>query len=456
MSLGEFMVSFYHNWTGRYSASFFWALFNPLNSDSWIAIYKWVGIVGIGLMITFVFVGFKLMSGPLVSLKKSIIFSLLFVLVYLSGISSVASTFYWFTVSAANTMGCIFLLLTFALVVTTRRSSTSKRKWMSSVASAIAIVITAGFYETVAILLIYALLVYTITLFVEGERGRYSVFILLIISTCSVAFSFSAPGNFSRASISSSPQPLDIIKFIVPAVKSLYFTFGKIGTWIFDPLLLITTYLTMPLLVKIGNSIKLRVSYNWVRLFFLVLLVWVGLSISVFPNFFLVNDVKPRVWDVVYFGFLIAWFGLVIYFLTCLYENKKFRWFLSSKIYDNICLTAKALIVFYFFVAQTSVVNNAYTDLIFRASEYSNAMIARYNYINDQPEEIRILTVKELLPRSYMYPSTIYLGDISEDALTSANQYYAKFFKLEKVRIEGKERHLSDSTVNFYDLARRK
>ena len=94
--------------------------------------------------------------------------------------------------------------------------------------------------------------------------------------------------------------------------------------------------------------------------------------------------------------------------------------------------------------------------MFFRAPEYSNATIARYNYMDDQSEETRILTVDELLPRSYMYPSTIYLSDISEDALTSANQYYAKFFKFEKVKIKGKERHQSDSAVNFYELSRRK
>ena len=322
--------------------------------------------------------------------------------------------------------------------------------------------LAVGSYETIALLTTVVVLTFTVYHFVINDHVKYIFVSLFIVGCISLSISFLAPGNFARAATGSTNLDMDFIFFLKNIIKSLYFTLGKITSWIFDPILLITSFFIVLFLAKSRMQRSLVFEKAKLFLYVIPLISWVGLSISVFPNYYLDADVKPRVWDVVYFAFLVAWFANL--YIFAIYFKDRVLNLLSDINFQRLSLVLQAGVIIYMFTAQTSVVNAAYVDLLFKASEYKEAMNERYQFLEENAGVNTVIELESILPRTYMYPFTIYGGDISRDQNSSTNLMYAKFFGIKAIKLKQKTSLITTPTptptptptVNFYDAASNK
>jgi len=247
---------------------------------------------------------------------------------------------------------------------------------------------------------------------------RVNQFSILVFSVCILAtlVVFLAPGTFNRATYYSGNQNL-IFSLQITIITLL----KQIKIWLTDAPILPITLLYVPFIffkIKKDESLKKLFQTHPIWTVFL----WGG--VLALPAFIYAygraDGYTPRIYNVIYFFFLMGWFYHVI----------SIPLFLRLNWHRIILPTYVAVIVglmLFFAYIQDSNVRYAYTDILSGdATTYDSALLARYNKIKAcQTDTCWVDT----LP---VYPRSIFYRDILADHL---GEHYGRYFGKKHVKI---------------------
>lgn len=428
MDIGAFnyMKYLYFNHTGRYASTIILSTLNPLLQNNWLLAVKIYPVIYFALFIS----AFYLFIHSFIKtqLVKKIIYTLAFTAIILSNIPSVASSFYWFTGFTVYTFGIILCLLFIAAYISYERT---KQFIYLAVALLLMIAIVGTceiFIPVILILLGYSFVIKKI----NREKTSYSILVLSSILIVFTVLTLSAPGNMARAQHASSQvtQALPMV-FIKASIKNFYLVLSHLISWLTDIKIYLAALLFVPISISFGllnenKQKQLPVLVNIAVVFFLVF------SITFLPCL-VDNEVLPRVWNVAYVFFLIGLFSILHFYIQ---TNKEKALIIYSYLPPDKSFYLWSFLIALLLLSSKSNINNAYIDFLAKGKEFDSRLKLRYETIAQQrskgADEIKL---EAIFDRTYKYPKTLYLSDITESPELYPNNCYSNYFKIKKMSL---------------------
>lgn len=432
----EGTISQYHIWQGTYSAMFLMHLPPQVFGDFFYKLYPTV------LFVCFTGGIFYLMHSLLctflhASRRAWILISSLLVTVCIIQVPLCGETFYWYNGSMYYTgfyaCTCVFWGL---LIKTLLKPDIIKTVLLCLMAFFIA----GGNYTS----LLPTMIIMVLMIFYYGYKGlykkekvKYALIILGVVFAVLLAgfmISVLAPGNALRQATSWKISPVKaILKSILQNTRyCLYWN----GIWS----LLYFLFLT-PIFIRVIEKCKFTFKYP-LPVSCLIFGIYCSTSC---PTFYAQNNGgAARVFCLVYYIMMLTLSIIYFYLLgavynSCLKKNK----IRKDKLPTYLLLGVQGIIVVSYILLSV-----ARKDAMFVRANSMTAMQSLVNgdatyYEEQYQERLAVLeneSVKEVVFPSYDVPENLvnflYLGDISEDETTPANQYLAEAYNKKSIKIQ--------------------
>jgi hypothetical protein len=419
----NYLKELLYSHTGRYTSVLIIILLNPLSSIA--NGFFWVKVLAIFIQITtllcFLFFAYNLLKNY-VPYKNILIVSFIVYICFISNIPSISSFFFWFTGTSAYTYGLNFLFLTMAFYILWIKQK--KTRWL--VVANLCMVLTIGVNE-IFIVIIGSLFIGIFILKSYGFK-KYSLWITFLIFIICSQLSLSSTGNFTRMNELHPNQSLHDIQWITAGFKTLIMLVNVLLEWISD----LKIYLAALLLFLLLDWERVFVRINGMKMCLFMLLTFSMLFGINFLSILAVNDFLPRILNISYFVFLVSFFFLFT-FISKIYTTK------FPKLYTG-SLLKKSMIFLFFALILLSGNSNvwiAYSDLLFKVSDFNKKMNNRYLMIAEGREaNLKLILVPPAFDEIYEIPKTLFLSDITTNRFSYPNNCYAEYFCIEEIELE--------------------
>lgn len=420
----------YQEWQGTYSAVFLMFL-SPNIFGDWF--YQFV-TAGILLLLTGSI--FYLLK-PLVCrvLKASaalwLILSAGLSLLCVETVPSQGETFFWYNGSMYYTV--YFALSLFFLGILTR-FLLAGRIWHIVMLDLLAVFLAGGNYVSLLPCFLFLVLTTAVLVFQKNRKAWHTGTATLLL-LAGFLVSAAAPGNQLRQSgLWKIPAWKAIIKSLIQGVRYMG---AWTGIW-----WILTAIVITPVLWKYLKRSACRFPCP---ILVLVLLYGIFCSMSC-PTFYTMNSTGPaRVVAIVYYAFVLFSFAGYAYLLG--YLQRKWREYreggASGKI-RNLDAVAKAgkvmaaVCVLALVLVQTGTGNMKACTTVKAVALLASGEARAYDL--EYRQRIAVLeddSVKEVvLPPFENQPDMLFVGDISDDPASSANQKMAQYYRKESVIVE--------------------
>ena len=421
------LLHHYQEWSGRYASNTLYALY-PLvfGFDSG---YQLLPILVISLL--FLSMAWFLAGLFRLPLRTPgiLLATLVFLVIYLLGMRSVASGLYWNAGALTYQSGNILLLLQLGLMLRlVDRQEDMKRKAALIAVMVFVIIMGIGTHETNMIVVIGLLATAVIFQFHLGWSYIRLWLFLLLLALAASAVVFLSPGNLERAA--TFPMRHDLARSVD---GSLAMGFRTLGIWLKSPLFIVSTLLA-PFLVSALYRVSSRTIHvsKWI-IFVLILVTVTAPFVLQFPAWWAMGGFPPaRTVDAIYFVFLLGWF-LTVIAITVPFVGES--GILSQDPRRQVSRTVSLWILSVLWVAAIGMNGKfirAGGDLLFRAAPY-------HEYMQDRKRLIRHAKVQQQFYLTVPafdgeYPATIYYNDIRHDPRDWRNNCYAQYYGLQGIR----------------------
>ena len=418
-------INWYNTWFGRFSSTM---LLVSAGYIDFSILYKIFPILTIfGYLFAFYLASGKLF--PDASRQFKLIFSLTMLLLYVSGMPSLAQEFYWFTgwatYAPANIATIVFLCCFDSI-------KNSKNYILLILLGIFAI----GSNE---ISMLFLMVFVFIRLLKDFKNKRLLwMFVVFTLSSLVVVL---APGNAVRAAKEHD--------FLFSLVASVGLTGTLIGIWLLNPLLWIAAFLFSHFRQKLNIKIVLPKEKPIIIVCFLLFLIFC----APFTHFWSTGAPAPgRTLNISFLVFIFLFAYIVslekIQSVMTRILNKKFLvfpvfvlWLIGNFYISSIDSAPKQDFSFYkqhpFAALQWTLTtygqNNlyhVYVDLFSgKASDFRKTMLDREEKIKNYKGGLICLPKVEKIPKSIFYK------DLSEDSSKGENIGFAEYYHLEKVAV---------------------
>ena len=401
----------YLNWNGRYISNVF-VLLNPLAFNSFFG-YKAFSAIQIAFSLFSIFYFFRTVFHTSLSLLATLNACILFLLIYLFQMPSLAEGIYWFTGAVSYQTGLGISLVYFGILINYFNKKYIINKTVHFISAIVLLIVSSGFNEVLTLLLPCFHLI-ALFLFWKKQKRVLPEWVLLssfsLICTLIMAF---APGNTIRDSYYKDNHNI-IQSLAFTSMQTFRFTFE----WILP--LLLSSCIFSGIVVSLNKE---KSFFNqayffkpWVSALFLVLI----LCLCIFPPYWGTNILgQHRTVNVACFFFTLFWFLCV-----GIYSNVH-----SEKIKQNFIFNKKAqLFLMAIILCIISATKNGYTictDILYgRVDIFDREMQERYAKLRDPENKNKTVYLKELSEK----PASLFVLDISSDSTYWANSGQAKYF----------------------------
>jgi hypothetical protein len=419
---------FYHSWSGRYMSTAVAAYLNPLIFKSWLLNYKLFPVVALLLTILAGSYFFSSFRGPgqKTNWFGAFGFSIAFLAIFLFSIPTVAEIFYWFTGASVYLSGILLFFLLAGSVSNFTASRNSLSRFLFGGVALLAIAAIMGTNESIMLAVLFLSFIAVVYSFITKQKNAFFFLLLFVVGLLAAIVSIKSPGNALRASqLHGSESMYSIPLLITAGVKSCMFSALKIVGWLNSFTLILFFVLFLPIGLALLNRHPGLSRITKIHPLIGLFLSLIFFSVQAFPSFLGVGDMEPRVWNSVYFFFLLACLYnlmvLINYFKPFL-EKADFRFLAPVQI-----LTVLLLI----FSGEGNV-NKAYLDLGIRARGYDASLKERYALI--ERSKGSDVVVSPIMERQYKYPKTIFSSEITTKP-DASKVGMAAYFGIKSIRL---------------------
>ena len=407
----------YKFWGGRYF-SYILISVSPLYFNS-IAAYKAVNLF---LMLIFFFSLYILITELLknyLSSKERIIFTLSILFLYLYGMDSVSQGFYWYGAVICYNVSIIFIMFFIAAFIRLKKSVSVSSKLFYTLIAVLCVFVTAGSTELGLVLIPLLLLLLFAKDYFEKDKVNPYFIIIAVFAILAVYLAVSAPGNNARANQYEYKH-----RFFDSVYNSSVYLFENIFSWITGTPLLIITFMSLPLMIKIISK-EHPVSKTFAaKPLPVILSIILILFVLTFVMYWSVG-ITPygRVLNFIYFIFLCGWF----YISAVLFQYFRNKYKFNPKNLPKYSFTVSIILVCIFLFKQNNI-STAYREIFNgTAKEYDMQLESRYNYIRESKSDtVEIASINKV-------PESFFLFDITTDPSIFYNQGYARYFNKEAI-----------------------
>ncbi|WP_143069818.1 DUF6056 family protein [Hymenobacter actinosclerus] len=412
---------YYQHWTGRYTSSFLYGLvYEAPSLDCWLLALR---LAPIALLLALVSALYFAIGGLGYTFSASLKgrLSLYGTLLYLCGTPLVASALYWYNGAAVYTSGLVLGLVLIGLIGRSIQTTHRIRQAGWGIGAAISGVLLVGTNELMIPVALGGVILWMLA---QTKKNSIWPVVVLVASGLGAAVAIAAPGNFARADKVQAGLPF-VYRAGIIGGKSLYLTASHLAAWVSNGALLAATIL---FLWWLQPRQRVGVPSRWLGA---AIAGAVGMVLLTIPTLWATNDVPARVWNVVYFLFLLCWFALVAAAAS--------QWALpvSWRVSRRAGRGARVVWLAFLVAGYSSAVHVAYVDLAFKAPQYHKAQLQRYALLGRLRQAGQLsASVPALLPNEYQYPATLFLHELEPFPQDIANEGVAAYFGLDSVRIK--------------------
>jgi len=427
----------YENFSGRYTYLLIFSQWDPLYQPNWIFFTRlWPLLTFIAFLVTLrVILSISLRS--LAASDQWMLWTVLTVAL-LAGWPSVASSFYWFTGATVYTLALLCAGMSLVFLFISSQTSSLAKKAATFIMAALLALVAVGSNEVLLTFLVSFVFLLVVWNKVESASFSFPAFFLLLVVLGGAAIALTAPGNFKRAS-DMLHRSTEFSYALKVAIKCTYLVILKTGSWL--------THVPLWLAALLMGAITTGVKFSWLaprtrlHLGILALASFIIMVSMAFLSCYAYNDVIPRVWNLLYFFFVLT-FCYLLTFALRLYPvfEPVLQLFRSQRIAVAFVTLAICL------MSSSSNITIAWNDLLFKASEYDDRMVQRYERLREARQAgLEAVEVEPLFNNEYQYPGTLFLNDLRAEPGEFPNTCIGYFFGVKEIRLSGnppRSRHL--------------
>lgn len=385
---------YYHEWSGRYMATFLISTLNPLSYGNINLGFLHPLTLLIGTALSLKFLIDTLINYFKLDLSKILCYSI-FLFFYLNYLPDVGETFYWMAGAYTYQVPIIFLMIYIGLLIKIIKINSATKNFRDVILALICLFIILGSNEVIVVYVCCLNSLIAIYLLFFERKILYRFLPLLLVTIVLSYYMIFAAGNFARADIFEKPS----FHFLQAIAHSLSRGLFVLFFWL-------PTFLV--LLLCIPGISKLSISFDFIpekysrqnRLFFVfsAILIILVIFIGFFPSIYTTRWIPQRAYTPIFFVFIVV--------TTFVFVSLSNRIFFLSQI-NQMLTTSKASTVFLILLiislSQNSNVMNAYVDLTSeKAATYHKQVMATYNDLENSKGENFI--AKELIKRPLILP----------------------------------------------------
>ena len=409
----ENLTYLFFNMGGRYTTNAL-ILLNPLAFHS-LTLYKIIPAFQIALTVVSFYYFFRSLMSRALSRIDSLNVSLLFVLLYLFQMPSLAEGIYFYTSAANYQTGIIVSLFYFGLLY-----NYFKKKYIAHQIAHISILllvllIATGFSEVITLVLVYFHLAVVFLLY--KQKKKIDPAWLLILFAC-LLFSLVmllAPGNSVRSS--SYPDNHNFFHSLILTCMQI-FRFGF--EWMSSLPLLLCSFLFAGTILSNREKISFLKQEYFLTPWVSVLFHFAILFLCIFPPYWGTNILgQHRTVNIACFFFFLYWFICIGIYTNRYFEKMNLDFLLNKK----IRLVAIVLIVCTLFTTK-----NGYTlfyDIWYsRVNIFSAQMNGRFIILSKKENREKGMILKPLSEK----PKSLFILDLTKDSTDWINSCQAKYF----------------------------
>lgn len=412
-NIWEECLNQYLTWNGRYSSNIL-VLLNPVRCND-LLWYK--ASASIQLILTFIclFYFLRAITSRSFSIIATINASILFLLIYLHQMPTLAEGIYWYTGAVTYQTGICVALVYLGLLCDYFHKKYILHKFVSLFAAGVLLIIAAGFNEVLTLILICIHLGFMAIFYKNGKRIPSELILLSLLGVACILAMILAPGNAVRESYFSDNHNF---------VRSVSFTGMQMIRFAFSWISSLPLLLASILFVGLIISHKEKMPFFRQNYFFPV---WASLSL-LFLILFLC--IFPAYWGTNILGqhrtVNVACFMFFLYWLVCIgtYSNIYLE---KIKEFFRINKKVQPLLVVIILCTITAT-HNGYaviTDILYgRVNTFDREMQERYSILSNPINKNKTVYLKALSEK----PASVFVLDLSSDSLSWINTSQANYF----------------------------
>jgi hypothetical protein len=406
----------YKQWNGRYFSSFILCM-NLLLANNFL-LYKVLPLI---LILGNTHATYRLSKIVLNKQEKLplFLFSFLITLVFLNNMPSITQGIYWAPGAITYNLGNIMVVYLIGFILQSQAIGASK---LQKVITIVITILSCGLNESSMVAVDLIIIVFLLYTFIDSKKiNTYLLLLLITAFLCTIIMAIS-PGNHIRDTGFLDPHKKNVMYTIMSSFSSLIY---YLSIWLFNWRMLVISICTVLFFAPLIDELK-TVKLHWVRFIIITFLGFSIVAAAFAPGFWSTGYIAPdRTINAVYWLFLIWWFAF-LFALTSLIRTKISNFELKPVIF----LGAFLLVVISFF-AQELNFSRALSDLV-----------TGRGYVYSKELKNRLILIKKgnnasicELPEFSGIPGTIFHEDIKADEEDWFNKEFARYYKLNKVRL---------------------
>ena len=368
--------------------------------------------------------------------------SLGFVVVYLLGLMSPASSLYWMAGALSYQTANILLLVILGLMIQLARRQQQGRPYSIQLAILLLLVIAAVGANETGMLAISAVSLLGFFIHIRSGWTRLKPWLLILVTTL-ICFSivYFSPGNAVRTA--DFPLREDFARAVNGSVSV---GLQVLWIWLSNPVLIVSSLLAPFAVIQLARLSAVSIRINNREIVLLCLCTLMLPAVLQFPAWWAMGGWPPaRTLDAIYFLFLLGWYAtLTAVTLRVVTGAESDSAALGASVRVTLALTLLSLL-FTAVVLTSPGIKRVKRDLFQTAGPWSAYMHQRYQQVHRAVAKGQLrLTVADY-PQEY--PQSIYFNDIMHNSRHWRNRCYAAYFGLEKIRRDSSENRLDRKRI---------
>jgi hypothetical protein len=411
-------LSQYLGRNGRYTSNIL-MLMNPMSFHN-ISIYKLMPAVQIMATVISIYYFFRAASQRFFSSTEIWIASLLFLLLYLFCMPSLAEGIYWYTGAASYQSGICITMLYFGSVCDYFNGKYFINKQLHLFVSACLLLASTGFNEALTLLIVSFHIAVTGLLWINRKTISAEWWILIATGLAGACFLVFSPGNFVRDSNYTEHHHL-IRSLVYTSLQIVRFAFD----WISNLPFIFSTFLLIFISVRYKEKFSLLRKLEFLHPALLLVFLPVILFICIFPAYWETNILgQQRTANTACFFFMLLWF-------TGIPANaNKFSERFGLK--NSVDIKSRMILVFLVLLSMAATRNGygIFLDLFYGKTQgYDREMNWRYKILSDPANKGKTVYFKPLDNK----PRSLFVLDFSTDPIEWVNRDPTAYFGVEKI-----------------------
>lgn len=417
----ETQMQWFHDWSGRYMATFAISALNPLSYGHLNLAFLHPLLLLLGTLLSFRLLINSVIDVFKLELNKNLVLGLI-MFFYLNYVPDVGETFYWMAGAYTYQLPVIFFVLYMNSLIHLFRSKTVSAILKNSIVALFCLIIIIGSNEVIVVYLCFVNMLVLLGLFLL-KRKLLIRFLPLFFVALALAFAMIfAPGNFARGALFEKPD-FHVFKSVLNAFSRGFFVIVFwLPTLAFLMLLIPNIYK-----IKIVDVLPSKVEFFIKKrallfgLIFLLLVLFVGF----FPSIYTTKWIPQRAYTPIFFVFTII--AVVLIFLAI---NKVRVFNELNKMLSAKPITSILLVIIVVSLSHNSNVMNAYVDLTSgKAISYNKQVKRTYQMLSTTEKDT--VFVKEIDKKPLILPIR---WPAKHNHLV--NNEWEEYFKIKHIEIE--------------------